>query len=166
MKLTAWVNFINILRAHFSYESLLTIFFYLHVTREKLPKRLTYEKCVRKLFMKLTPEIIGETEPAKVRSCTTTSLKKVFLFWKKNNLGRTLLKDFRSGVHNWNLMAGQNFWHMQGSYCQRNKENKQNLGFCGSYKKLPRATFGRGPYVVHVCFRWSTGLWKCYKQIK
>ncbi len=51
------VNFINVLRAHFLYESLLSSFFlltWLHVAREKLPKRLSYKKCVRKLLMKLT----------------------------------------------------------------------------------------------------------------
>jgi len=30
-------------------------FFYIHVTREKLPKRHTYKKIVRKTLMKLTP---------------------------------------------------------------------------------------------------------------
>ncbi len=34
------VDFINILRANFSYESDLRSFFYLHVTRGKLSKRL------------------------------------------------------------------------------------------------------------------------------
>jgi len=34
-------------------------FFYLHVTREKLPKRLSYEKGTRKTLMKLTPDVIN-----------------------------------------------------------------------------------------------------------
>jgi len=51
------VNFINILRTNFLYESaLLSFFFYLHVTREKLPKRLSYKKGTHKMLMKLTPE--------------------------------------------------------------------------------------------------------------
>jgi len=33
-------------------------FFYLHVTREKLPKRLLYEKVARKMLMKLTPRLL------------------------------------------------------------------------------------------------------------
>jgi len=33
------------------------LFFYLHVTREKLPKRLSYEKCACKMLMKLTPGV-------------------------------------------------------------------------------------------------------------
>jgi len=34
-----------------------TAFFYLHVTREKLPKRLPFQKGVRKTMMKLTPGV-------------------------------------------------------------------------------------------------------------
>ncbi len=34
-------------------------FFYLHVTREKLPKRLLYEKCAHKMLMKLTPVVFA-----------------------------------------------------------------------------------------------------------
>ncbi len=34
------VNFINVLHANFTYKGLFGSFFYLHVTREKLPKRL------------------------------------------------------------------------------------------------------------------------------
>ncbi len=52
------INFINVLRAHFLYKSASSsFFFYLHVTREKLPKRLSYEKGVRKMLMKLTSGI-------------------------------------------------------------------------------------------------------------
>jgi len=47
------VNFINILLANFSYESLSSSFFYLHETREKLPKRNLYEKFARKMLKKL-----------------------------------------------------------------------------------------------------------------
>jgi len=42
------VNFINILRANFVCESLFGSFFYLHVTREKLPKRRSYKKFAQK----------------------------------------------------------------------------------------------------------------------
>jgi hypothetical protein len=56
--LAAVVNFINILRAKFTYESLFGSFFYLHVTREKLPKRHSYVKFARKLLMKLTTVLI------------------------------------------------------------------------------------------------------------
>jgi len=49
------VNFINILRANFLYKSLFGSYFYLFVTREKLPKRRSYEKFARKMLMKLTP---------------------------------------------------------------------------------------------------------------
>jgi hypothetical protein len=41
--------------ANSSYKSLFGSFFYLHVTREKLPKRHLYKKFVRKRLMKLTP---------------------------------------------------------------------------------------------------------------
>jgi len=49
------VNFINILRTNFSYECRFGSFFYLHVTRKKLPKQRSYEKFVSKMLMKLTP---------------------------------------------------------------------------------------------------------------
>ncbi len=48
------VNFINILRTNFSYEHCFGSFFYVHVTREKLPKQCSYKKFVRKMLMKLT----------------------------------------------------------------------------------------------------------------
>jgi len=49
------VNFINILRAHFLYQSASHSFFNFNVTREKLPKRLPCEKGALKMLMKLTP---------------------------------------------------------------------------------------------------------------
>jgi len=49
------VNCINILRVHFSYKSASRSFFYLHVTIEKLLKRLLYEQGTHKMLMKLTP---------------------------------------------------------------------------------------------------------------
>jgi len=48
------VNFINILRTNVSYERRFGSFFYVQVTREKLPKQCLYEKFVRKMLMKLT----------------------------------------------------------------------------------------------------------------
>ncbi len=56
------VNFIKILRANFTYESLIGSFFYLHVTREKLPKRHLYEKFAHKMLMKLTHKRLGTTD--------------------------------------------------------------------------------------------------------
>jgi len=53
------VNFINILRTNFSYQSLFGSFFYLHVTREKLLKRRSYEKFACKMLVKLTPNVRG-----------------------------------------------------------------------------------------------------------
>jgi len=47
-------NFINILRTNFSHERWCGSFFYVHVTREKLPKQCLYKKFVSKMFMKLT----------------------------------------------------------------------------------------------------------------
>jgi hypothetical protein len=56
MKLTPVVNFINILCANFTYKRLFSSFFYLHVTREKLPKRRSYKKFSHKMLMKLRPD--------------------------------------------------------------------------------------------------------------
>jgi len=39
----------------FLYKHCFGSFFYLHVAREKLPKRRLYEKFARKMLMKLTP---------------------------------------------------------------------------------------------------------------
>jgi hypothetical protein len=48
--------------ALFSYEHRFGSFFYVHVTREKLPKRRLYKKIVRKMLMKLTTEQIFSRE--------------------------------------------------------------------------------------------------------
>jgi len=48
------VNFINILRTNFSYKRHFGSFFYVHVTRENLPKQRLHEKFVCKILMKLT----------------------------------------------------------------------------------------------------------------
>jgi hypothetical protein len=53
------VNFINILCMNFSYECRFGSFFYINITREKLPKQCSYEKFVRKMLMKLTTEGIN-----------------------------------------------------------------------------------------------------------
>jgi len=57
------VNLINILCLHFSYKSALRSFFHLHVTREKMPKRLSYKKIKRKMLMKLTPRNFAIVPP-------------------------------------------------------------------------------------------------------
>jgi len=49
MKSSPGVNFINVLRTNFLYERWFCSFFYVHVTREKLPKQCLYEKFVRKM---------------------------------------------------------------------------------------------------------------------
>jgi len=48
------VNLTNIIHELFLYKSLFGSFFYLHVTREKLPKKCSYKKFLRKMLMKLT----------------------------------------------------------------------------------------------------------------
>jgi len=55
------VNLINIIGANFLYKCLFGSFFYVHtyVRRKKLPNRWrTYEKFVRKMLMKLTPDCV------------------------------------------------------------------------------------------------------------
>jgi hypothetical protein len=47
------VNFIKILRTNFSYQCCFGSFFYVHVTREKLPKQHSYKKFVGEMLMKL-----------------------------------------------------------------------------------------------------------------
>jgi len=48
------IIFINILRDNFLFERHFSSFFYIHVTREKLPKQCSYKKFVCKMLMKLT----------------------------------------------------------------------------------------------------------------
>jgi hypothetical protein len=52
MKLTAGVNFINILRTRFLYKIFVPKIIKPNVTREKLLKRLTYKKLASKMLMK------------------------------------------------------------------------------------------------------------------
>ncbi len=54
LKIWPSVNFINILRTNFFVRTSFLQFFYVHVTREKLPKQHSYEKFVCKMLMKLT----------------------------------------------------------------------------------------------------------------
>ena len=68
VKLTTGVNFINILHTNFSYEYCFSSFFYVHVTREKLPKQRLYEKFARKMLMKLTPARIKASNKMLVKS--------------------------------------------------------------------------------------------------
>jgi len=49
------VNFINIIRANFSYKRRFSSFYYVHVTRKKLLKWRSYKKCAHIKLMKLTP---------------------------------------------------------------------------------------------------------------
>ncbi len=56
-------HFIDILRMNFLYECHFSSFFYVHVTREKLPKRRSYVKFTRKMLMKLTPDLLGLFQP-------------------------------------------------------------------------------------------------------
>ncbi len=58
LTLVSGVNFINVKHANFLYESLFGSFFYLNVTREKLPKRHSYKKFSRLMLMKLTAGLI------------------------------------------------------------------------------------------------------------
>jgi len=55
------VNFINILLTHFCTKVLWEAFFYLHVTREKLPKRLLYKKTLVKCWWNWHLRLISPT---------------------------------------------------------------------------------------------------------
>ncbi len=53
------VNFINVLGTNFSYERHFGSLFYVLVTREKLPKQISYKKFSNKTLMKLTPILLS-----------------------------------------------------------------------------------------------------------
>ncbi len=54
------VNFINVKRANFLYECHFGSFFYVHVTKKKLPKQRSYKKFVCKMLMKLTTGVLQQ----------------------------------------------------------------------------------------------------------
>ncbi len=58
MKLTPVVNFINVKFTNFSYERCFGSFFYVQVTRKKLPKWRSYKKFAHLTLMKLTPGVV------------------------------------------------------------------------------------------------------------
>jgi len=70
------VNFINILRTCFF---VWTLFFYVHVTRKKLPKRHLYEKFACLTLMKLTPTKNENADATHLSFffCQTTSFDRV-----------------------------------------------------------------------------------------
>jgi len=49
------VNFINVKHTNFSYERRFGSFYYVHVTRKKLPKQCLYKKFARIMWIKLPP---------------------------------------------------------------------------------------------------------------
>jgi len=73
-------QFYQRLPMNFTNVSLSGSFFYLHVTREKLPKRRSYKKCVRKTLMKLTPDMssVSLEYAADTNFSTMNEKKKTF----------------------------------------------------------------------------------------
>jgi hypothetical protein len=59
------VNFLNVKRTNFLYKCFFWSFYYLHVTREKLPKQRSYEKFAPIMLLKLTPVLQTHYEKAK-----------------------------------------------------------------------------------------------------
>jgi len=91
---TAWilvVNFINVIRAHFSYERHFGGFFSMYVrtyvtylcTKKKLPKQHSYKKRARLTFMKLTPKFFWSE-----RSGWTEF--PYLPFWCRTNMGSSI----------------------------------------------------------------------------
>jgi len=76
MKMNPGVNFINFIRACFSYErQTLNI----HVTRKKLPKQRSHKKFVRKMLKKLTPGV------------NFTNVSSSFYMWRSQKQKQTLI---------------------------------------------------------------------------
>jgi hypothetical protein len=55
VKRRAGVNFINVLHTHFLYKTLEPKITKPNITKEKLLNLISYKKCARKMWMKLTP---------------------------------------------------------------------------------------------------------------
>jgi len=94
----AGVNFVNILCTNFLNECLFGSFFYVHVTREKLPKQCLYKKFVRYMLMKLTTGVnfinILHTTFSYKNVLHSFSLVTVWLgiFWHKNISTKAAIK--------------------------------------------------------------------------
>ncbi len=73
------VNFINVLHTRFLYKILVPKITKPSVTRENLPKRLTYKKGSRKMLMKLTPIYFMPKFKALRHLQSAVSLKDFFL---------------------------------------------------------------------------------------
>jgi len=107
------VNFINILRMNFLNERCFGSFFYVHVTREKLPKQPSYDKCVLKILIKLT------TDQQPVSRCLCSLLQFLLscihcyapiplcfgksvgqILWHEKSCQLHHCNDYHSSVHN------------------------------------------------------------------
>jgi len=105
------VNFFNILHTIFLYESLFGSFFFLHVTREKLPKRCSYKKFARKMLMKLTPVV-------------NVFCKGFEHNWKKEK-SQLFCRTFFSNIFRWKR------WKLKHVTCP---QILWNVFWCQSYK--------------------------------
>jgi hypothetical protein len=117
----AGVNFINILCTNFLNECLFRSFFYVHVTREKLPKQCLYKKFVRYMMMKLTTGVnfinILHTTFFYKNVLHSFSLVTVWLgiFWHKNISKKAAIKMLMNDeIDPWchfNTILLANFWN-------------------------------------------------------
>jgi len=60
------VNFINVKHTNFLYQRRFSSFYYVHVTREKLPKQYSCKKFIPLTLMKLTPVVFKVDKPLQI----------------------------------------------------------------------------------------------------
>jgi len=70
---TIW-SYRNLEFTNFSYEHRFGSFFYVHVTREKLPKQRSYEKYAHIMLIKLTPTLFFAPMNQNLRAIAQQSL--------------------------------------------------------------------------------------------
>ncbi len=101
------VNFINIKCTNFSYEHRFGTFYYIHVTRKKLPKQCSNEKFAHLTLMKLTPGV------------NFINILQAAFFYKR--VFTTFLWFLHICVCNFFLSKENQFWLEKGAICRLKK---------------------------------------------
>jgi len=82
------VNFIYLLEI-FLYKCHFGSFFYVHVTREKLPKQCSYEKFARKMLMKLSTDRFNSIAYQKFSNALPRNLNLIMSYYRYIFIGLT-----------------------------------------------------------------------------
>jgi len=109
-------NFINVKRTNFLYERGFGSFYYVHVTRKKLPKWRSYRKHECLMLMKLTAGCLRST---------------YFIVWEKS-------ESFKQDFQGWKMIIGErrDTWgrfrqcFRRSFYVRRSQKHKERQSCC------------------------------------